>query len=439
MSASDTLHLKTAGRFQSVINDAEFIDLVKVCSESPLFSHRYSDALIKLLAAHSIDDPDLLLLAQIAAEMGVADTSLVHPDLEGSDCEVSDAYSEEEAVYGEAKAILGAAPKPVADREWSKHRRPKVSVYKISGEGLHVGFYRNLPTVVRKVGGRIESPYKVLPINHQIINLMGGISGELLDSSVKVVKNAVFVGDSFAYTNYAHWTLDWFPRLKWIIEEHCDAAMLTIVFHRKPSAFHFEMLESIGFKRENIIHPEASTPTFFVKAETVYATNIGRDFRHSFHAGASWAIDFLREKLSDDKKSPFSPGVRLVVTRPSRGIIFSDDAVSVLKDKGFIFVRLEHMDYKTQVALFANASAVLAPHGAGLSNLVFCKPGAHVLEVFNGSYGTHAFYTVAHFGGLDYSCVVGEPDDDSGSTRPIDMNCHIGKEAVSKWLTESGI
>jgi hypothetical protein len=53
-------------------------------------------------------------------------------------------------------------------------------------------------------------------------------------------------------------------------------------------------------------------------------------------------------------------------------------------------------------------------------------------------YGTHAFYTVAHFGGLDYSCTVGTLDD-SHSGRPIDLDCHIDEQTLSKWFSKIGI
>lgn len=438
MSENENIHPPTVNKFESILHTSEFKNIVKACNANPLFSHRYTDPLITLLAAHSLKDPELLLLAEIATEMGVAESSLIHPNIEGVNCVVSDVAEEEYAIYGDARAIQGVAPKAITDRNGSTHRRPKVSIYKISGAGLHIGFYRDLPLVIRKVGQRMETPCRILPNNHQMLNLIGGLPSESLDSAVKTVKNAVFIGDSFAFTNYAHWTLDWFPRLKWIIEEHCDAADLSIVFNRPPSSFHLQMLETVGFKPKNIIYPTAFTPTYFVKAEHIFATNIGREFRHSCHAGSLWSIDFLREKLYDENSSPFSPGIRLVIVRPQRGISFSSGALSTLKDKGFIFVRPELMDHRTQVALFANASAIIAPHGAGLSNLVFCKPGTHVLELFNKTLATHAFYTVALFGGLDYSCTVREAEEEPSSGKPIDKDSYLDEEILHEWLLSVG-
>ena len=39
----------------------------------------------------------------------------------------------------------------------------------------------------------------------------------------------------------------------------------------------------------------------------------------------------------------------------------------------FITVKLEDIDFLQQVGLFKSIDAVITPHGAGLSNLVFCR------------------------------------------------------------------
>ncbi|MFT8472461.1 glycosyltransferase family 61 protein [Acetobacter persici] len=53
----------------------------------------------------------------------------------------------------------------------------------------------------------------------------------------------------------------------------------------------------------------------------------------------------------------------------------------VLERKGFEKVFLEKMDLETQIALFRQAECILAPHGAGLANMVFARPGTRLLEL----------------------------------------------------------
>jgi hypothetical protein len=47
----------------------------------------------------------------------------------------------------------------------------------------------------------------------------------------------------------------------------------------------------------------------------------------------------------------------------------------------FTPILLDEMDLETQSALFAGAEVIVAAHGAGLANLVFCQPGTRVLEL----------------------------------------------------------
>jgi len=52
----------------------------------------------------------------------------------------------------------------------------------------------------------------------------------------------------------------------------------------------------------------------------------------------------------------------------------------------------------------ANAEAIIAPHGAGLTNLVFCAPGARVVELFP-SLTVDCYYRLSVDLGLEYGFV----------------------------------
>lgn len=53
----------------------------------------------------------------------------------------------------------------------------------------------------------------------------------------------------------------------------------------------------------------------------------------------------------------------------------------VLTANGFEKVFLENLNFETQTALFSQAEAIIAPHGAGLANLVFVQPGVKLIEL----------------------------------------------------------
>jgi capsular polysaccharide biosynthesis protein len=87
-----------------------------------------------------------------------------------------------------------------------------------------------------------------------------------------------------------------------------------------------------------------------------------------------------------------------------------------LEARGFVTVRLEECERAEQIAIFQEAKEVVAPHGAGLANLVFCAPGTRVVELFARDYVNPCDWRLAALGGLDYRAVVaagaGEPREE---------------------------
>jgi len=70
-------------------------------------------------------------------------------------------------------------------------------------------------------------------------------------------------------------------------------------------------------------------------------------------------------------------------------------------------VALEGAAVAEEAALFAGAEVIVAPHGAGLANLVFAPPGCRVIELLPDAYVNWCFRRLAAAAGLDYDCVIG--------------------------------
>jgi capsular polysaccharide biosynthesis protein len=83
------------------------------------------------------------------------------------------------------------------------------------------------------------------------------------------------------------------------------------------------------------------------------------------------------------RTDPDSPK-RILVKRRADGRMTSEQSMLVetaALSHGFTPVHLEELDFVGQAELFFNAEAVIAAHGAGLSNIVFGGSGFRVLEV----------------------------------------------------------
>lgn len=81
-----------------------------------------------------------------------------------------------------------------------------------------------------------------------------------------------------------------------------------------------------------------------------------------------------------------------------------------LEATGFRRLTLETMPWHHQVAAFARARVVVAPHGAGLANLLFCRPQTRIVELFHPGYLHWCFWHLASLCDMDYRPVVGDGD-----------------------------
>ncbi|MFW5881332.1 MAG: glycosyltransferase family 61 protein [Roseicyclus sp.] len=79
-----------------------------------------------------------------------------------------------------------------------------------------------------------------------------------------------------------------------------------------------------------------------------------------------------------------------------------DEILPMLEARGFERVFLEEMDFEAQVELMRRAEAVVAPHGAGLTNVMFCAEGTHVVEIASPRFPNPNFYAVASAMGQPY-------------------------------------
>jgi len=112
---------------------------------------------------------------------------------------------------------------------------------------------------------------------------------------------------------------------------------------------------------------------------------------------------------------------RLYVSRgraPKRKLSNEREAVRVLEEFGFRVVHFEDFAFEEQARLSASASHLVSNHGAGLTNILFMRPGGSVLELRReGERERNWFFNLASAAGLDYyyqPCAPADADVHSG-------------------------
>lgn len=220
----------------------------------------------------------------------------------------------------------------------------------------------------------------------------------------------------FAESNYFHWMFQVLPRLE--LFRRCgitiDAAD-TFVVNPRRFLFHTETLTRLGVPTEKIVE---SDDAFHARADDLFVTS---SLRLSGHK-SRWTCDFLRSLfLEAGDRRPLDDGERIYISRddaPTRRLINESECVEFLRRFGFEKHVLRGLSVKEQATLFASATVVIAPHGAGLANLAFCSPGTKVIELFSPSWPQPTYWELSNCLGLDYYYSIGRSDGASVHSNP---------------------
>jgi capsular polysaccharide biosynthesis protein len=221
---------------------------------------------------------------------------------------------------------------------------------------------------------------------------------------------------------FFHFMFDVLPRLYLIQQAGIDLNEIDYFLvnsYRQP--FHQEMLSLLGIPEEKIIE---SCKIPHLKADKLVVPSLPGVVGNP----PSWVCEFLRKEFVKGKvqerllwgepesKVParitrsHSPE-RIYISRSKanqRQLLNEDEVLKLLGKFGFENVVLETLSIASQVQLFASAKVIIAPHGAGLSNLVYCQPQTKIIEIFAPKYVNIMYWCISDRLNLDYYYLMGE-------------------------------
>ncbi len=213
-----------------------------------------------------------------------------------------------------------------------------------------------------------------------------------LSGTVAVVATTLGAG-------YSHWLLEELPRLLALGPTAGGAGKMiahaTQPFARAALALH-------GWPGEVI---EPGRHSHYVCEQLVVPSLPGSEGRPT-----PAVVARVREFVAPWPEAGASPwGERIYITREQarrRRVANEAELWAQLEPRGFVKLRLEELTWREQIHAFRRAKVVVAPHGAGLANLVFCETETKVVEFFNRAYVNGNFWRLAALRGLDYRPVV---------------------------------
>lgn len=125
-------------------------------------------------------------------------------------------------------------------------------------------------------------------------------------------------------------------------------------------------------------------------------------------------ISSLRKNVFEKVRPVKTAPKRIYISRACRrNIINEDELIELLKKYDFTVVEDKPRSIEEQVSIYYNASFIIGPHGASFSNLIWCQPKAHLMELFSPNYAPDFFQYLAGIMEMTYSAYYEGPADPS--------------------------
>jgi len=209
---------------------------------------------------------------------------------------------------------------------------------------------------------------------------------------------------------YYHWMLDVLPKLGILGKVGVELDSVDHFIVHAKSNYQYAALIKCGVPKKKIVSVEG--PQHF-RADTMLVPSLRNDLGEKVYTGlglglGTWIPEYLQSKMIDGAEAKAlhkEYGSRIYVSRSTRGsrnVHNEPQLIETLKMRGFSVVEFENHSVSEQAGLMSMADVVIAVHGAGLTNVSYCKPGTLVCEIF-GDYVVPCYWSLCGVAKLDYS------------------------------------
>lgn len=248
----------------------------------------------------------------------------------------------------------------------------------------------------------VSPHWGVPPSEHRALS-----SGVLALAPRRLPGTSALVG-AIGHRNFYHWLYDVLPRIGLLREAGLPEPDRWIVAEPAiPIAL--ELLARAGVAHERI---HAMRRGSHVVCDRLLVTSAPGEICQPVPRSAR----FIRETLAPGDGAPAGAPRRLYVPRRGRRRIANEAELRpILARAGFVEIAMEGLALDAQIAAFAGATTIVAPHGAALAHLPHAAPGATVLELLPPAYTNPSYLMLAGACGFRYGALRGDPS--SGGAR----------------------
>jgi hypothetical protein len=209
---------------------------------------------------------------------------------------------------------------------------------------------------------------------------------------------------------YYHWFMDALPRLVMLPELPADTR---VIVPFQLASCQLDTLRWLGL--ENRVRPTAEKHLTVEHYYFCSPTSMTGCYN-------PLAVQFLRHSFLRQADASYDSPRRFYLQRVGkfRPITNEPEVLEFFRKRGWAIVDTEQLTQAQQIRLFAGADMICAPHGAGLTNLLWCRPGCKVLELCASTFLNGVFEGLAQAVGANHRHLIFRGDP--GYAYAVDLN-----------------
>jgi len=205
--------------------------------------------------------------------------------------------------------------------------------------------------------------------------------------------------------SYYHWTVEFLPKVRAIQQyEQVTGLRPIVLIEPDPPDWKLESLDLLGIERQQL----REWTEGWAQVEHLI-TSPHRPKRPDRLVPSPDDIEWVRNQILSNLKIE-TESKRVYVSRAdaeNRQVVNEDEVFELLSEYGFESYVLSDLAVAEQARLFASAECIIAPHGAGLTNLVYTRDAA-IIELFLEDVIRPYYYIHAQELGLEYNHLLCE-------------------------------
>jgi len=235
----------------------------------------------------------------------------------------------------------------------------------------------------------------------------------------------------FWASGYYHWICDVLTRLHMVLPRLTPD--IQVILPPRMTAWQSRSLELIGLPQNQWLQYTEKRPW---KVEHLfYASPVAMTGDHEAQS-LQWMQGKILQACLTRREVPVGKR-RLYVSRRRaafRRIVNESELVPVLKKFNFDIIECESLSFDEQVRLFSDAEVVVGPHGAGLTNVIWCERGVKLFEIFEPGSVRRCYWSLAKTLDHDYACAIGRAVINPGGEANLEVSLDEFESALEKLI-----